>query len=212
MENKIISSLRQRYATQSFDSTKILTEQQVASIIEAVRLTPTSYGLQLMKVVVVENKEKRKALVGASYGQKQVDEASHLFIICREVKISEALINAYVQNISKTRQIELDQLIGYRDMMVRSILTMPIEQQNHWMEKQVYIALGNLLNVTALLDLDACPMEGFSVDQYIEILDLKSLNLVPIIAVPIGHRHQDDSRSKDKKVRRSISDFMIQID
>jgi nitroreductase/dihydropteridine reductase len=161
MENKILSALNKRYATQAFDPTKKLTEKQVKTLIESVRLTPTSYGLQLMKVVVVENKQKRADLLNASYGQKQVLDASHLFIICREDKIDESHIDAYVQNLSSTRQIPVEELVKYRDMMMRSILSMPIEQQNVWMDKQVYIALGNLLNVCAMMDLDACPMEGF---------------------------------------------------
>jgi nitroreductase/dihydropteridine reductase len=211
MENKILSALNKRYATQAFDPTKKLTEKQVKTLIESVRLTPTSYGLQLMKVVVVENKQKRADLLNASYGQKQVLDASHLFIICREDKIDESHIDAYVQNLSSTRQIPVEELVKYRDMMMRSILSMPIEQQNVWMDKQVYIALGNLLNVCAMMDLDACPMEGFSANQYSEILGLEKENLTPVVTVPIGYREENDKRALDKKVRRSTNDFLVTI-
>jgi len=211
MEKEILEALQTRYATKQFDSTKKLTQKQVETIIDAVRLTPTSYGLQLMKIIVVENPDKRQALLPFSYGQKQVIDASHLLILCREKNVENIHVTDYISNISRTRNVPAENLEGFKKMMLNSIAGMTDEARENWMEKQVYIALGNLLNTCAMMKVDACPMEGFQTTNYSKTLGLDDLNLSPVLTIPIGYRSNEDSNAKDKKVRRSVKDFVVRM-
>lgn len=211
MNEQLLKALNTRYATQKFDASKKLDASQLATILEAVRLTPTSYGLQLMKIVVVEDPVLREKLFAHSFGQKQVLEASHLLILCCEKEVDESHISNYISTISATRNIPVENLHGFQEMMKKSILPMNEDTRNIWMEKQVYIALGNLLTACAILNVDACPMEGFSRKDYNEILQLHDKNLSSIVIIPIGFRANDDANASKKKVRRAPHDFIVRI-
>ena len=77
----LIESLNWRYACKKFDTNKKLTPSQVDDLIEVLRLSASSYGLQPWRFVVVETPAKREELVAHSYNQRQVAEASHLFVL-----------------------------------------------------------------------------------------------------------------------------------
>ncbi len=209
MENKVIEALNFRYATKKFNPDLLLTDDQVQTLIEAVRLTPTSYGLQLMKLVVVENKDLRLQLLPHAFAQNQVVDASHLFILCREREIFDQHVHDYVENMATQRGVEIDTLEGFRSMMLRSIAAMSEEKREIWMNNQVYIALGNLLNACALLEIDATPMEGFKPKEFDEVLGLTELNLSSVLCIPIGYRAEDDANAFRKKIRRSKEAFLI---
>lgn len=211
MDKELIDALNQRYATKIFDPEKKISEKDLSTLIEALRLTPTSYGLQLMKTIVVDNSEKRAALLSHSYNQKQVVDSSHLIILCREKEVNEKHISNYINNIATTREVKHEHLEGFESMMKSSILSMPTIKQNNWMDNQVYIALGNLLNACALLKIDSCPMEGFVSEKYDEILGLDVLNLSSVLAIPVGYRSDLDKNATTKKVRRSKEDFLIRM-
>lgn len=209
MENKVTEALNFRYATKKFNPDLLLTDDQVETLIEAVRLTPTSYGLQLMKLVVVENKELRRQLLPHAFAQNQVVDASHLFILCREKEIFDQHVFDYVENMATQRGVERDTLEGFSSMMLRSIAAMSQEKREVWMNNQVYIALGNLLNACALLKIDATPMEGFKPKEFDQVLGLDELNLSSVLCVPIGYRADDDANAFRKKIRRPKENFLI---
>jgi nitroreductase len=211
MEEKLLGALNYRYAVKKFDAEKKLSETQVETLLESARLTATSYGLQLMKIVVVENPELRQQLVKCSFGQEQVRDASHLLVLCRERDLELKHFETYVNQIAKTRSQDPESLEGFKNMMVNSILTKSEDEQVIWLEKQVYIKLGNLLTACAVLGIDSCPMEGFIPEEYDRILGLSERNLASVLALPIGFRSADDKNSKLKKVRRPKDDFLITL-
>jgi len=207
----LIKALNNRYATKKFDATKKLSQYIVEQLIEAARLTPTSYGLQLMKLVVVENPKLREELVSASYGQNQVKDSSHLFVLCREENITKDHIESYMSNIAGTRSVEIEKLNPFKNAIEQAVLPKTDEEKSDWMGRQVYIALGNLLTSCAILGVDSCPMEGFVPDEYDRILDLKSKGLKSVLVVPVGYRASDDFNAQNKKVRRDSADFLVRI-
>ena len=211
MENKLIQALNRRYAVKKFDPTKKLTEKQISTVLESGRLTATSFGLQLMKIVVVENTEVRKKLVNCSFGQEQIADASHLLVLCREKDLDLKLFENYVNLVAETRSQDPNSLDGFKNMMVNSILTKSEDEQEIWLEKQVYLEMGNLLTSCAILGIDSCPMEGFIPEEYDRILGLSEINLASVLALPIGYRAADDIYSEKKKVRRSTNDFIVTI-
>jgi nitroreductase len=207
----LIKALNNRYATKKFDATKKLSQDIVEQLIEAARLTPTSYGLQLMKLVVVENPKLREELVSASYGQNQVKDSSHLFVLCREENVTKDHIESYMSNIAGTRSVEIEKLNPFKNAIEQALLPKTDEEKSDWMGRQVYIALGNLLTSCAILGVDSCPMEGFVPDEYDRILDLKSKGLKSVLVVPVGYRASDDFNAQNKKVRRDSADFLVRI-
>jgi nitroreductase len=211
MNEILLSALNTRYATKKFDATKKVPSETIEALIEAIRLTPTSYGLQLMKVVLVENKALREELVPHAFGQQQIADASHLIILCRELDAQADHIDAYIENIADTRSIHVDHLSGFRNMMYNTVLKMTPAQQEDWMKQQVYIALGNLLTSCAILEIDACPMEGFLPSEFDRILGLEEMNLSSVLVIPIGYRAEDDKNASLKKVRRPLPEFLVTI-
>ena len=90
--SKSIKQLEWRYATKKFDSDKLLPKEQIAVLKQAFNLTATSYGLQPISLVVLQNKNIQKKLVASSYGQEQVAQASHILIVCIKNMIDDAYI------------------------------------------------------------------------------------------------------------------------
>ena len=192
-----------------FDSEKRISNLDLETIIESVRLTPTAFGLQLMKLVIVENKNTRQELLKHSYDQKQIVDASHLLILCKEAKFEKKHIEEYIQNISETRNVNIRDLDGFKKMLINYRNSLDDSSLNEWIKNQVYIALGNLLTSCAILGIDSCPMEGFNNEKYDEILNLNELNLNSVLTIPIGYSSSNDSHLSIKKVRRLQKDFVI---
>ena len=141
-DNSIIEALRWRYATKKFDPNKKLNDQQVSDLVEAVRLAATSYGLQAMKTVLVNDPEKREKLVACSFNQHQVKDASHLLVLCREKELKLEHVQGYMEDVSETRDVSLERLEGFQNMIVNSILTKDVEDQEEWMVEDPLVRIN----------------------------------------------------------------------
>ncbi|MGB5417551.1 NAD(P)H-dependent oxidoreductase [Algibacter sp.] len=206
-----IKQLNWRYATKKFDATKKLSKAKLNIITEAFNLTATSFGLQTIKLVVVENKAVREPLVALSYNQKQVLDASHLLVICIQNDIVDADVNSYYNNIKHIRNTSETILKPYREDLVKMMQGMSIQERQQWSTNQAYIVLGNLMTVCAIEGIDSCPMEGFLPSKYDEILKLNEKGLKSVLLLPIGYRAEDDFFSTLKKVRKPIEEAVITI-
>jgi len=169
----ILNDLGWRYATKQFDSEKKLSDEQLDTIKEVLRMTPSSFGLQPWKFVFVENSDTREKLKAAAWGQSQVTDASHLLVLCRENNIDQNLVDNFFEDMKKTTGAEEEDVKDYKNMVSGFVDGLDEEQAKMWAEKQVYIALGNLMAILAHLRIDSCPMEGFDKAQFDEILNLK---------------------------------------
>jgi len=207
---EIIEALKKRYATKVFDAQASISLEQKNNILESIRLTATSYGLQPFRVVVVEDKELQSSLVSYSYNQSQVAQASMLLVFAIEKKVDNAFIDNYVQNICDTRLLTAGELTGFETMMKQSIVEgLSSEQRAVWAAKQAYIALGTAMSSVAQLGLDSCPMEGFVPDKYDELLGLEKEGLASTVVLAVGKRSKDDVTQNYPKVRRSADSFFI---
>ncbi len=108
--SNIIEALQWRYATKAYDTTKKVSADDLNTILEAMRLAPSSFGLQPWKFIVVENSELRATLRGYSWDQPQITDASHVIVLCRKNAVTAADVDAYMQNISETRGMPVEQL------------------------------------------------------------------------------------------------------
>ena len=200
-----------RYATKKFDATKKISTEDLNLLKEAIRLSSSSFGLQLYKVIIVENPELRAKLLPAAYGQTQILDASQIVVFANQTSASDADVDSYLQNTAETRGIPVETLSGYGDYMKGCLNPIPAEQKAIWMAKQTYLALGNLLNAAAELKIDVTPMEGFNAKQVNEILGLDALNLNAAVMATIGYRHEEDATQHYKKVRKSNEDLFITL-
>lgn len=206
-----IEKLEWRYATKKFDKNKKLTEAKLNILKEAFNLTATSFGLQTIKMLVVVNEELRATLVDHSYSQKQVLEASHLLVICIQDDIIDSDVLDYYNNIKDIRNTSEYILKPYRESLMKMMAEMTALERQNWSKNQAYIALGNLMTVCAIESIDACPMEGFIPSKYDELLQLKQKGLKSVLLLPVGYRAEDDMFAEFKKVRRPISETVIEL-
>jgi len=209
--NTFLDHQNWRYATKKFDSTKKISTEDLNTLKEAIRLSTSSFGLQLYKVIIVENPQLRAELQTAAFGQSQIVEASHLFVFASQTTANDSDVDSYIKNISETRNIPETALTGFGDFMKGSIRPMPEEVKKVWNSKQTYLALGNLLNAAAELKIDVTPMEGFVPAQVNEILGLDALGLNASLIATIGYRHEDDATQYHKKVRKSNEELFITL-
>lgn len=204
-----IDALNWRYATKKYDPSKLIESEKIDVLIESIRLSASSFGLQPYTIINVKDKEIRRKLQAAAWNQTQITEASDLFIFAVPTNLNESDVDTFVENIAKTRGITIDSLSEYAGMMKGSIASRTPEERIIWSAKQAYIALGTLLIVAADQKIDATPMEGFDPKQFDEILGLKDKGLTSAVVTTLGYRDEDDSYAKLAKVRKSKESLYI---
>ncbi|NEW82613.1 MAG: NAD(P)H-dependent oxidoreductase [Mariniphaga sp.] len=207
----ILSKLNTRYATKVFDPTKKVSEADMEKLLEAIRLSASSYGLQPYKVLVVEDPAIRAELRKAAWGQSQITDASALLIFAAKYETNAGTVDEFVDLVSQTRNIPKEALFGFSDMMKGSIQSQSQEQIETWVSKQAYIALGFGLVSAAVLDIDACPMEGFSPADFDRILDINKLGLKSKVILAVGYRSEEDKYQHLAKVRQKKEDLFIKF-
>lgn len=202
-----LENLQWRYATKKFDSEKKLSEEDLEELLESVRLSASSYGLQPYEVIVVSDPETREKLKAAAWNQSQITDASQLIVFANYRKISSDHVSEYMQNISETREVPRENLSGMEKMINNTIESRTEENQQVWGSKQTYIALGNLLSSAASMRIDTCPMEGFNQDEFDEILGLKDKNLQSSVIAAVGYRSEEDQNQHLEKVRKNKTEL-----
>jgi len=206
--HKIIEKLNWRYATKVFNADKKISQTDRDSIIESFRLSPSSFGLQPWKLVLVQDQNLKDALVEHSWGQKQISDCSDLFVLCRKDNFSDTNIEEFISDIAQTRWITTDDLKWYEDMMKWFMSQMDESQKNTWIDKQIYIALGTMMTVCADIEVDACPIEWFDPAKYDEILWLNEKWISSVVVLPVWYRDSSDSYIDLKKVRFSKEEIL----
>ena len=208
----LIEALKWRYATKKFDPTKKVPPATLATLEQATVLAPSSFGLHPWKIIVVTDPAVREKLKGASWGQTQITDCSHLFVFAIQKDVGEVEIATYIKRVAQVRGVPEAALKSYADMMVGSVVHGPIKPVvNEWSKKQAYIGLGTLLTAAALLGVDACPMEGFDPGQYDEILGLPARKLAATVVAAVGYRAADCKGATQAKVRFEVKDVVMEV-
>ena len=209
--NTFLDHQKWRYATKKFDASKKITTEDLNTLKEAIRLSSSSYGLQLYKVFIIDNPEIRAQLQPAAWGQSQITEASHLFVFANQTTIDQDDINGYLKNAEQTRNLPEGTLNAYGDFMKSKLIPLAEDSKKVWTAKQTYLALANLMNAAAELKIDTTPMEGFDPVQFNAILGLDKLNLNAAVVAAVGYRHKDDDTQHYTKVRKSNNELFITL-
>ena len=211
----IIDSLKWRYATKKFDPNKKVSDTDIATLKEAVRLTPSSYGFQLYKVIIVTDQKMKDKLYKESYYQSQIRDCSHLFVFCSYKTVSSKHIDEFIDLMEQGRQQDderayVDKMKSKAKIMLYGTIAkadigrLDKSEALHWMQKQCYLAVSQLMVTCADMRIDSCPFEGFSTEAYDKILDLDNSNLTSTVLLPVGYRTEDDRHQFRTKVRKPL--------
>ena len=198
----LIEQLNWRYATKRMNGTQV-PQEKVDRILEAIRLAPTSFGLQPFKVIVVSDPALREKIYNEACQQPQIKEGSHLLIFAATKNVTAQQVEEYMQLIAKTRGIEVESLNGFRDMF-GGVVSGSEDANFVWTAHQAYIAFGIGVVAAAMENVDATPMEGFNAAAMDKVLGLAEQNLSAVNIITLGYRDEIlDYNSKVLKVRKS---------
>ncbi len=216
---EIIETLNWRYATKEFDPTRKVSDSDLETLLESLRLAPSSFGLQPWKFIVVSDKEIKKRLVAACWGQKQLERASHVIVTCVPKTLADSHVSAYMASIDSVNPVtgmvektaQKARLAGFKKVIEGYLASLSKERKSEWYKEQTYIAQGFLLFACAQMRIDACPMEGYLKSEVEKILGLEKLGLELVTIVPIGYRSATDKHASEKKVRFAKKDVFIEM-
>ena len=179
-------------------------QEKVDKILEAIRLAPTSFGLQPFKVIVIEDEKLREEIFNTACQQPQIKEASHVLVFAANKKVTAEQVQEYMELIATTRGIPVESLDGFKAMF-DGIVAGTAEQNFVWTARQAYLAFGVGIVAAALEQVDATPMEGFNPQALDKILGLEEQNLGSTTILTLGYRDEaNDSLVKAAKVRKSM--------
>ena len=196
------NALNWRYAVKKFDAHRKISAADWTTLKESLRLSPSSYGLQPWKFIVVENNDLRKQLKEVSWNQSQVTDCSHYVVLTYREKVDAEFIQTNMAKIAQVRGVNLDELKGFEKAITGDLIHGPRAKViETWAQRQVYIAMGFLLETAALLGIDSTPMEGLDPAAYDTLLGLNNSGWKTVAAVALGYRHAEDPFQSNKKVR-----------
>ncbi len=196
---QLLEQLSWRYAVKRFDPNRKVDEVTWRALEQAMVLTPSSYGLQPWKFIVITDELTKAKLPAISWNQKQPQDCSHMVILAAKVSMDAEYVDSFMDNVVSIRGLPADSMVGYRKMLVATIEKM--EQHLDWNSRQVYIALGQLMLAAAMLGIDTCPMEGIVASEYDKLLGLTGTGYATVVGCAVGYRHAEDAQATAKKVR-----------
>lgn len=186
-----LEKLDWRYATKKFDSSRKISPENLAKILEAIRKTPTGYGVMPFRVLVISNDELRAKLKAASWNQNQIDTSSELLAFVANTDLQKMADEFFVE-LSGGDATKREALAGYEGSVRDFLANIPASEHLRLASEQAYIGLGFGLAAAAELEIDSCPMSGFDPKAYQEILGLPD-NEVPVALLPIGYRAETET-------------------
>lgn len=208
----LLAQLQWRYATKQFDPAKKIPAGVWSALEQALILTPSSFGLQPWKFIVVTDQAVKEQLVSASWRQTQPADCSHHVIFAAKNELTEADVDRFLTRQVEVRGGTVESLAGYRNVIVGFAGKGAREGWlKDWAIRQAYIAIGNLMTSAAILGVDTCPMEGIAADQYDKILGLEGTGYSTAVACAAGYRAATDKYADAPKVRFKAEELIQRI-
>lgn len=205
-----LDALNWRYAVKQFSDKKV-PKADVIELLDAARLSASSYGLQPYKIIVIESDSVRQELLPFSFGQDKIAHSSHLIVFAAQTDIGDNTVDKYINQHAAINNVAIESLDRYSAHMKQALAAKSAEEKQAWAHQQAYIALGNFLTCAALKKIDTCPMTGVNTAGYDQVLDLTKQNLTTSVICPIGFRAEDDDQANRPKVRFDFDDVVMAI-
>ncbi|MBI3132569.1 MAG: NAD(P)H-dependent oxidoreductase [Acidobacteria bacterium] len=199
----LLDALHWRYATKVFDPARAISVTDWQALEDSLVLTPSSYGLQPYKFIVVTDPVLKAQLRPVSWGQSQITDASHLVVFLARNTMTEAYVDGYIDRVAEVRGVAKGDLAGYRDLMVGNLVENRVGLNiPEWTARQAYLAFGQLMQTAALMGIDACPIEGLDPKAYDQILGLEGGDYRAVAVCALGYRSDADKYAALPKVRQ----------
>jgi nitroreductase len=199
--DQLLASLRWRYATKKFDPSRKIPAATWDALEESLVLTPSSFGLQPWKFLVIEDPGVRANLAKESWNQPQVTQASHYVVLTARTDLDSSDIDAWIARMAEVQNSETEALGPLKGMIEGFAQAMSHETRHAWNVRQAYIALGQLMASAAVMGIDACPMEGISTAGYDQLLGLEGSGYATAVGCALGYRSADDKYANMPKAR-----------
>lgn len=208
----LIEALNWRYATKKMNG-EVVPEENVAQIIEAARLAPTSSGLQPFNVIVITDPALKAEISTIANNQSQIIDCSHLLVFAAWENYTEERIRTVFSRTNAERGVPDSATEAYVQSLLGLYLNRTATENHHHAAKQAYIAFGMAIAQAAELQVDATPMEGFDNEKLDVLLGLEKYNLKSTTILPLGYRDAaGDWLFNLKKVRKPVENFVITLD
>jgi nitroreductase len=204
----LLDQLNWRYAVKKFDQSKKIDAETWQVLEKALILSPSSYGLQPWRFVVITDPTIKSQLPAISWNQNQPADCSHMVVLAAKEQIDNVYLDNFIAFSESTRGLASGTLSGFRKMLSA---VEKMESQWVWNSNQVYIALGQLMVAAALLEIDSCPMEGIVPDAYDRLLGLTESGYRTVVACAMGYRDASDPYASSAKVRFSADQLVKRI-
>ncbi|WP_018478702.1 nitroreductase family protein [Pontibacter roseus] len=206
----ILDSLKWRYASKRMNGQRVPSDK-VETILEAIRLAPSSMGLQPYSVLVIKDEELKKQIRPIAMNQAQIEESSHLLVFAAWDNVTPEHIEEFIQHTASVRNMPAEALADFKNSLLQMAAGRTQEQNFNWAARQAYIAFGTALVAAAAEHVDATPMEGFDAAVLDELLNLKEKGLRSVTLMPLGYRDADnDWLAKLPKVRRQKEKLFLE--
>jgi len=194
MQNDFSKAMDFRHACKIFDENKKINEVDMHYILEAGRKSPSSFGMEAWKFLVITNEELKAKLRPFCWDQVQVTSCSHLVIVLAGIE-SVKVESGEVEKRFRRREMPQESLDFYMDIYAKHLEKTLSTDENiyHWTSKQSYIALGNMMTAAAFIGIDSCPIEGFEKENLETVLDLDTRKYQVAVVVPFGYRLNEQS-------------------
>mgnify|MGYP006267861141 CR=1 FL=1 len=197
-------ALNWRYATKAFDPSRRIPAETWQALEQSLVLSPSSYGLQPWKFLLIRDPELRQQLRPHSWNQGQITDCSELVVFLGRRTIEQADVDKLIAATCQTRGLQPEQVRVYAELMSRNVVNheqVPAAEIEGWNGRQVYIALGSFMTAAALLGVDTCPIEGFDPSAYDRLLGLVNSPWRSWVVCAAGYRAADDKYAQLAKVR-----------
>ena len=202
-KSALVEKLNWRYATKKMDPAKVVPQEKLDQIVEAIRMAPTSSGTQPFELFVVTNPNLRADIQKAAHDQSPITDGSHLLVFAAWDNYTEERIDAVADQMTKERG-DIPLIGQYYTNLKAGYLPREEDVNHNHAARQAYIALGFAMAVAAELEVDSTPMEGFDPAKVDEILGLVDKGLRSVVLLPLGYRDESaDWLLPMKKVRKS---------
>ncbi|MDI9313379.1 MAG: oxygen-insensitive NAD(P)H nitroreductase [Hydrotalea sp.] len=216
---QLITIANERYTCKAFNPDKKIPDDQLAALKLVLRNAPSSVNLQPWHFIIASSDDGKKKIAEATagpnfYNTQKLLDCSHVVVFCRYLNVGDAHLSAVLAKEDKDGRYAKPE---DRDVMgqVRGFYASLHQEKLHdlsWcMEKQIYLALGMLLESATTLGIDSCAMEGFDAKKLDEVLDLKAKGLASVVVTALGYRADKDFNATLPKSRLGDDKLFTQL-
>jgi len=194
MQNDFSKAMDFRHACKAFDESKKISDEEMHYILEAGRKSPSSFGMEAWKFLVITNEELKAKLRPFCWDQVQITSCSHLVIVLAGIENAKVESGMPKKRFTR-REMPQETLDFYMDIYAKHLeKTLSTDDNIYaWTAKQSYIALGNMMTAAAFVGIDSCPIEGFEKENVEEVLGLDTSKYQLAVVVPFGYRINEQS-------------------